>query len=104
MLAKDQMSSHPLAEVWEKVKDLENAWWSNNFLSFSQQIQAEITQKKGLRPESMRLYGEIAFLLLDLKPCVMITGLGDPSFSVLESLVNRVIMGSGLLAVRTVII
>lgn len=85
--------------VWEKVKKSEDEWWQDTFPTFPHNVQQDITENKGVRPESLRVYGEVVFLLLGLKPCVMITGIGDPSFNVLTSFVDCVIRKSGLLAV-----
>jgi hypothetical protein len=74
-----------------KLKELDIEFW-NNMCDSS-------LQEQGYNFESMCFYGEISFLLLGMKHCVMFSGLTKPNDdSMMRSYIDSVLNQSGLFA------
>ncbi|KAL6061257.1 hypothetical protein QOT17_013008 [Balamuthia mandrillaris] len=74
----------------QRVREAEERWWHDVPSSHKRALE-----EQGLQPESMRVWGEILFLLLGLKPGVILTGLS--SSEQVKDFVQKVFVESGLL-------
>lgn len=81
-------------KVCMRFRDLERQWWATRPVD---ELQTFVIQS-GLQPESMAIFGEVLFLLLGLKPCVLLSNL-PPMWR--HSFATNVVLASGLLRLES---